>query len=57
MVVMFLRINQLVVATGTVQIHFLGDLEVLQNVHHPKDGGIIRGSSVGSDSRLDFVQG
>jgi hypothetical protein len=54
---MFLRINQLVVAAGTVQIHFLGDLEVLQNGHHPKDCGIIRGSSVGSGSRLDFVQG
>jgi hypothetical protein len=43
MVVMFLRVDQLVVAAGTVEIHFLGDLEVLQNGHHPEDRGVIRG--------------
>jgi hypothetical protein len=53
---MLLRINELVVAAGTVQIHFLGDLEIFQNGHHPEDRGVIRGSRVGSGSRLNFVQ-
>jgi hypothetical protein len=57
MVVMLLRINQLVEAAGTVQIHFLGDLEAFQNGHHPEDRGVIRGSRIGSASRLDFLQG
>jgi hypothetical protein len=53
---MFLRINQLVVAAGTVQIHFLGDLEIFQNRHYPKDGGVIRRTRSGTGSRLDFIQ-
>jgi hypothetical protein len=53
---MFLRIDEFVVAAGPVQIHFLGNLEALQNGHYPEDRGVIRGSRIRSGSRLDFVQ-
>ena len=53
---MLLRVDKLVVTAGTIQIHFLGDLEIFQNRHYPEDGGVIRRTRSGPGSRLDFIQ-
>jgi hypothetical protein len=56
-VVMLPRVDQLVVTAGTIQIHFLGDLQVLQNRHDSKDSGIVRRTGISSGSRLDLFEG
>src|SRR5271165_4874922 len=56
MVVMALRVNQLVVAAGTVQVYFLGDLQALQERHHPKYRRIIWCFSADFGSCLNFVE-
>src|SRR5271165_4392879 len=56
MVVMALRVNQLVVAAGTVLVYFLVDLQALQERHHPKYRRIIWCFSADFGSRLNFVE-
>src|SRR5580692_9150341 len=56
MVVMALRVDQPVVAAGTVQGYLLSDLQALQEGHHPKHRGIIWCVSVDFGSRLNFIE-
>lgn len=55
-VVVSLGIDEFVVATGAVQINFLGDIQVFQDCHYAKNSRVIRCLNAFPRPELNFVK-
>src|SRR5579864_5638278 len=53
-IIVLLGIEQLEIAAGPVKMDALGDVELFQDGHYPKDRGVVRGDTVSNRPMLDL---